>query len=208
MFDISYTYTESGRTADTKGQLRVSRLKDIFISEHRKITAYVRSLWQGSGAIDAEDIVQDVFLSAYSAERISPIDDTLAYIYRSVSNRVIDMHRKKKNNEISSDREDASGGTIGNTLQDPRSSVEDLFENEELRSILFDALSRLNESEQKIIIENEFESKTFAEMSNETGIPVGTLLSRKSRAVKKLAAILEYDEYCEELLFNGNTEYD
>jgi len=172
----------------------LSTLIEIFAAEHRRLLAHVRGLFRGNGSLDAEDIIQDVFLATFNAQSVSPIDDTLAYIYRAISNRVIDLRRKKGGDELSSDQCDENGVTLGEMLHDDRTSVEESFNGSELRDSLFAALAQLSELERRIIIENEFESKSFAQLSRETGMPVGTLLSKKSRAMKKLARILDERE--------------
>lgn len=169
----------------------MSRLSELFASEHQRLKAYARSLFRESGSVDAEDIIQDVFLATFNAQSVSPIDDTLSYIYRAISNRIIDLRRKKGGNDISGDETDDEGVALVDSFSDSRTSIESCLQNTLTRDCLFAALAKLGELEQKIIIENEFESKSFAELSKETGIAVGTLLSKKSRAMKKLAALLE-----------------
>jgi len=56
----------------------------------------------------------------------------------------------------------------------------------ETREDLFRVLSVLDDDQRSILIETEMEEKTFQEVSAETRVPVGTLLARKSRALKKI----------------------
>ena len=65
------------------------------------------------------------------------------------------------------------------------------MEREELYDKLHEAIDSLSFDDQKIIIATEFEGKTMKELSQEWGIPQGTLLSRRHRALAKLYKILE-----------------
>jgi len=51
---------------------------------------------------------------------------------------------------------------------------------------LFHALKQLRPDEQAVIIATEFEGQTYEELSDEWDVPLGTLLSRKHRALSKL----------------------
>lgn len=175
----------------------MSRAREIFAEEYDHLTGFVRKLFGSGGAVDAEDIVQDVFLATLNAESVSPIDDTLAYIYRSIKNRIIDLRRKKGGDTLSTDALDENGIALADKLTDERSGVESVFHDAQCREQLFAALDRLSDIERRIIIENEFEGRSFAELSKQTGIAIGTLLSKKSRAMKKLALYLQNGEYDE-----------
>ncbi len=48
---------------------------------------------------------------------------------------------------------------------------------------LEDALDELPDEQQEAFIQNELEGKSFKEISEETGVPINTLVSRKRRAV-------------------------
>ena len=49
-----------------------------------------------------------------------------------------------------------------------------------------EALDELPENQRDVFIKNEFEGISFREMSEESGIPINTLLSRKRAAVLAL----------------------
>jgi DNA-directed RNA polymerase specialized sigma24 family protein len=52
--------------------------------------------------------------------------------------------------------------------------------------VLFEALGTLSEIERKVIVAHEFEGVSFRELTLALNIPQNTLLSHKSRAMKKL----------------------
>lgn len=65
------------------------------------------------------------------------------------------------------------------------------LEKKELYQKLHWAVQQLPHIYQSIIIANEFEGKTVRELSKEWNTPMGTLLSRRHRALAKLRDILE-----------------
>ena len=56
--------------------------------------------------------------------------------------------------------------------------------------ILQQAILQLRPDEQAVVIATEFENQTYEELSQEWEVPIGTLLSRKHRALSKLHKIL------------------
>jgi DNA-directed RNA polymerase specialized sigma24 family protein len=64
------------------------------------------------------------------------------------------------------------------------------LEEEEMYRLLFQAMDRLPEPDKEIIMATEFEDRAFADLSREWEVPIGTLLARKSRALKKIQEII------------------
>jgi len=56
---------------------------------------------------------------------------------------------------------------------------------------VFEAMEKLKPEFQGIIWATEFEGRTFQELSQELGTPVGTLLSRKHRAIAALQKVFQ-----------------
>lgn len=170
-----------------KGNERHSALSEVFRKEGKRMTAFADRYFSGSEEVNGEDIVQDVFLHLFDMTDLSiPVEALSAYIYRSLRNRITDFFRKKRMATVSSSEE----FDIVSLIEDERSQVEDLFLISIETEILYEALGYLDEMEQKLIIETEFENRPFKEIAAETDTAVGTLLSKKSRAVKKLKKIL------------------
>jgi RNA polymerase sigma factor (sigma-70 family) len=72
-------------------------LHDLIEREHKNLVRYVRSLLRETADMDAEDLIQDILLKVL--KRVgSPvnIENTTAYTYRSLRNRVIDYRRTQK----------------------------------------------------------------------------------------------------------------
>ena len=145
---------------------------------------YLRASFSQLSDYDAEDIVQQTAINLLSRGDGDGIANVTAYIYRSLRNSAINaINRRKK--EAPGDVPETGSGR----------SAEDEALAEALDWRLEEALELLDEKSRFVFVETELYGKSYKELAEETGEPVGTLLSRKNRAVKKLAIIL--DEYRE-----------
>jgi len=167
------------------------RLSNILSREYQNLVSFVRSYWTGDSEVDAEDIVQDVVLSLYTKVDFNrPVENLLAYTYRSLRNRVIDRQRKRKN-PVLSDYDDNNGGNrLLKNLVSEESSVEEAKALEQNIEKMYEFIEELRPDQQEILIRTDLEGYTFEELSQEWGIPIGTLLSRKHRAVAKLQKLM------------------
>ena len=156
-------------------------------SERKRLIHYVRSLFRETAAMDAEDVVQDVLVRILDrAGANAPFDDLASYVYRSVRNRVIDLARSRKPMvSLDADYEGGNSGLI-ELLEDARLDASALLQTEQGEQLLFEALGTLSEIERKVVVAHEFEGVSFRELSLALNIPHNTLLSHKSRAMKKL----------------------
>ena len=167
-------------------------MKDTYLhsfikSERRKLILYVRSLLQETAAMDAEDIVHDVLVKILEkADLLVPADNLGAYIYRSLKNRVIDYLRTRKSNLSLEDEVNEGDGRLIDMLRDIKPNAMEVMLSKEGEAELFRALEGLNEVEKEVVIAHEFEGIPFNELSIRWDVPLNTLLSHKSRAMKKL----------------------
>lgn len=150
---------------------------------------------------DADDVLQDVYVQLADADRLlKPIDQMAAWLYTVARNRITDLYRKKRPEslpEIYADNDDASFVAEMRDLMFDNGSTP---ETEYLRSLVWEeldeALAELPE-EQRLVFElTELKGLSFKEISEQTGVPVNTLLSRKRYAVLVLRERLQelYDE--------------
>jgi RNA polymerase sigma factor (sigma-70 family) len=168
-------------------------IKDFFAAEYNKLVNYVHGyLDYISYSVDAEDIIQDVALNIYSRVNISePVENLGAYIYRSIKNKIIDIRRKNmKNTKI----EYMEGVINAKSRAESISEEEEedhFYKDEYIYERMYDALEQLKPKDRDIIIETEFNRRSFNDLSGEWNIPVGTLLARKHRALSKLQDIMK-----------------
>lgn len=168
--------------------------KEFLSREYNKLVNYVRVYFdEGFFNADAEDIVQDVALNIYSKIDINnPIENVAGYFYRSVRNRIIDLQRKPDLNvSIENFTDENDRNILLDRMPDEDIQIEEVEEKEKLRLRMYKAIDKLKPDEQALIMETEFEGKTFEELSAKWNVPIGTLLSRKHRALSKIIKIVD-----------------
>ena len=171
-----------------------SKLAEFFRSEYERLVGYVRKMIDDTAARDGEDIVQEVIVKAFNlADVNAPIENISAYLYQSLRNRVVDYLRKRKTGTVSLEEVilQASDLRLADILYDTRDNPIVEFEKREMLHLLFEAIEALNEDQRAVLIETEFEGRTFKELSEAWQVPVGTLLARKSRAVENIRKIFQ-----------------
>jgi RNA polymerase sigma factor (sigma-70 family) len=170
-------------------------IREFFVKEYNKLVNYVHGyLNELSYSVDAEDIIQDVALNIYSKADINaPIENLAAYAYRSIKNKIIDIRRRKRE---SMSIEDFNNKKNENILSETVSvdEEEDFYKDENVYEKMMEAIDKLKSQERDIIIETEFNGRSFNELSIEWNTPVGTLLARKHRALSKLQKILQNEK--------------
>ena len=163
------------------------RLTGLFSREYRKLNNYVRRYFDAAAAMDSEDIVQDVMLGLFEkADMTRPVRNLTAYVYRSLYNRAVDVLRRKSE-PVSLDAPlPGDERSLADLLTDSRTGHDDRLEREERYQSMETAIGRLDDDEKAVIIENELNGISFRDLAREWEVPVGTLLARKSRALKKI----------------------
>ena len=176
---------------------RKKRIADLFTEEHDRMRGYLRKLVSDSAEWESEDIIQDVMLNIFDAADITrPISNLSAYVYRSLRNRAIDyLRRVNRNVSLDDPGRGSESRALADILYDSRYDTASEYDKKEIRDRLYNAIDGLADEDRALIIMTEFENRSFREISEGTGVPMGTLLSRKSRAMKKLRKTLgEYTD--------------
>ncbi len=185
-------------TSDTENK---KKLESFFRQEYQALRAYVSSRLRVGRELDAEDIVQDVALRLFSgADRYEPINNVAGFVYRTVRNKLIDVMRKGRPLTKDEDESDAALNEFTELLYGPSANAY----SEEMKEELKQTIMNLKEPYRDIIIAVDFEGYAYSEISEETGIPEGTLMSRRHRAMAilhkelknkvELTNITEHDE--------------
>jgi len=155
-------------------------LEDVFRSDYTNFKSYLVSRFDNINEYDAEDIIQQTVLKLlYKGNDALSIQNMTSYIYKSLRNGALD-HLKKRNREV-----------LGDDYLDKETlTIEDELLIKELKVALKEAINSLDDKSKFVFIETEIKGRSYKELSLETGVKLGTLLSRKSRALKKLENIL------------------
>jgi len=169
-----------------------NKISKFFKEEYSTMVGYVKKRFDDTTAMDGEDIVQEVMTNLFTRGDISaPIENLAAYIYRALRNRIVDSFRKR-DDDISLDAPAGSPetGSLLDIMEDLRYEGAAAYDREQIRKKVFQALDSLKPEQRLVIIATELEGKSFKELSRELEIPMGTLLARKSRALKTVRETL------------------
>lgn len=166
------------------------KLHTFFNEEYASLKAYVSSNIKASINKDAEDIIQDVALKLFTgANRYSPINNVANFVYRALKNKVIDVMRASNKNNVDYNSQNEK------KLIEFASVFYESADNsyaEQMKEDLKAAILSLKPNYKNIIIAIDFEGYTYKEIEKETGIPIGTLMSRRHRAISLLHKNLKH----------------
>ena len=148
-----------------------------------------------------EDLLQEVFYELVEANRLlMPIEHISGWLFRVARNRITDWFRKKRPelfSEMLVEDEDGELLRIEDMLPSPDAGPEAEYVRNTLLDELEDALDELPEGQREVFIAHELEGRSFRELSEQSGVSVNTLLSRKRYAVLHLRERLQsvYGEF-------------
>jgi RNA polymerase sigma factor (sigma-70 family) len=174
-----------------------NRLAEVFEREKSRFLGYVRRQLSGFSGMEAEDILADVaYQLLRRADLIAEVENLTAYIYRSLANRITD-HRRGGHPPLSLDHPGLRGDTLDRPFdpEHPGPTPEQSFLQEELRAQLLQALGQLNPLERAVWIATEIEGRSYRDLAEDWDQPIGTLLSRKSRATARLRDLLSHHRH-------------
>lgn len=160
------------------------KLHDFFGSEYQSLKGYVNSKIKSSINRDAEDILQDVALKLFAgADRYSPINNVAGFVYYAIRNRIIDVMRSSGKHEPPPEQHNET--KLIEFAELLYGSSDNVYP-EQMKIELKRAILNLKPHYRDIIIAVDFEGYSYKEISQETQIPVGTLMSRRHRAIALL----------------------
>jgi len=147
-----------------------------------KLMRYVMRI-SASSREDAEDILQDVFLSAY--KNLNEFDQDLkfsSWIYRITHNKVISHYRKKNARPKTTTYEgDSELINILSSDEDIAKELEKRQKSDEVRKIL----DTLDERYREVLVLKFLEDKDYKEISDILEKPMGTVATLINRAKKQ-----------------------
>jgi len=170
------------------------KISTAYNSEREKLMNYIRK--RVPDRPEAEDILQDVFYQLTVGFRdLDRIENLTAWLYRVTNNRIIDRFRKKKTERINHTERTVNGKQSPVSLAEILPALGSTPEDEEIKELIWEeieeVLGELPAEQREVFVAHEFDDKSFKEISESTGIPVNTLLSRKRYAVLVLRSRLE-----------------
>ncbi|HYG20000.1 MAG TPA: RNA polymerase sigma factor [Ohtaekwangia sp.] len=170
--------------------------EETFLREKDRLLSFIRN--RVSTLEEAEDILQDVFYQFVAGfETIDSIDRVTSWMFSVARNKIIDRYRRDSTRPKRADfggqtgLDDDAPITLQEILPDLGNTPEDSYLREVIWDAIMDALDELPVEQRTIFILNEIEEKSFREISEETGISINTLLSRKRYAILSLRKKLQ-----------------
>jgi RNA polymerase sigma-70 factor (ECF subfamily) len=149
--------------------------------------AYNLARWIMKNEPDARDVVQDAYLKAFRYFESFHGDSGRAWLLRIVRNVCYDALRARdsQRNIVSLDEETAA------EVPDSKPGPNVLAIQNSTKLRVREALEALPLEFKTVIILREFDGFSYKEISGIMGVPVGTVMSRLSRARQQLAALLQ-----------------
>jgi RNA polymerase sigma-70 factor (ECF subfamily) len=149
--------------------------------------AYNLARWFMKNEPDARDVVQDAYLKAFRYFESFHGDSGRAWLLRIVRNVCYDALRARdsQHNIVSLDEETAD------EVPDSKPSPNALAIQNSTKLRIQEAVEALPLQFKTVIILREFDGFSYKEISEIAGVPVGTVMSRLSRARQQLAILLQ-----------------
>jgi RNA polymerase sigma factor (sigma-70 family) len=154
------------------------------VSPHLK-SAYNLARWLTRNHEDAEDVVQEAFLRAFSAVENLRGEDAKPWLLTIVRNTSLTWMKRNRN----------AAATIGLEEQvedpsepspDPEETLVISCDREQVRK----ALEQLPSDFREAIVLRELEGFSYKEIATTVGVPLGTVMSRLSRGREWLRRLL------------------
>lgn len=155
-----------------------------------------RFVWRLIGtSLEEEDIVQDSMIALYlNLERVQPVENLRAYLFRIVRNRCYDLLRKRRRfQQLSLDEEPMEGYASLLELADDDGQPEDAAHWLLLSLEVQKAMNRLPEHQRQTLILYAEENLSYPEIAAAMNTSVGTVKSRLFHARRALRQFLHPD---------------
>jgi RNA polymerase sigma-70 factor, ECF subfamily len=164
---------------------------DVLIGRHQKgLYALIRGIVRDP--TDADDLVQEAFFRAYRyLDRFDTSRSFRPWIFKIGANLSFrHLRRNRRGNWISIEAEDPRTGlTAGDRLPSPGAAEAGPLRVEHRR--LAEAMDRLPPLYRSVLVLRAVHELHYEEIAETLGIPVGTVMSRLSRARQTLKELLE-----------------
>ena len=175
------------------------QISEVIAEEQSRLRSFIRK--RVPNEADVEDLLQEVFYELVAANRLlMPIEFVTGWLYRVARNRITDLFRKKRpENFTDAVVENEEGELL--RIEDLLPSLDAGPDAIYIRNVLLDelelALSEMPAEQREVFVAHEMDGLSFKELSEESGVNLNTLLSRKRYAVLYLRQRLQkiHDEF-------------
>jgi RNA polymerase sigma-70 factor (ECF subfamily) len=143
--------------------------------------AYNLARWLTRNDLDAEDVVQEAYLRAFTYLRSFQGGDGKAWLLTIVRNTYYSWLKHNRVHEPMVSFDEEFHGVRPETT-----SQETTVLDHERERILKQAMDDLPAQYREVLVLREIEGLSYQEVANTVGVPIGTVMSRISRARKRL----------------------
>jgi RNA polymerase sigma-70 factor, ECF subfamily len=163
------------RNADTFAALALPLLAPLYNFAH----------WLTGNREEAEDLVQETYVKALKGfSSFTPGTNFRAWIYRILRNTFLTSRTGLKSNVSLDDEENPIVEPAA--ADNPESLLMSRLDREQIRS----ALEQLPVQQREIVLFCDVEEMSYKEIAETLGVPIGTVMSRLSRARRALRELL------------------
>lgn len=151
--------------------------------------AYDYAHWLTRDARNAEDVVQEACLRAFKFLDSYNGDSARAWLLAIVRNTYYTWHQKHRGEafHVQFDEETMiANGADSADLESSIGSIDQVLRQNDARRLVNEALAELPEEFREVIVLRELEDLPYKEIATIAGVPIGTVMSRLSRARKLL----------------------
>jgi RNA polymerase sigma-70 factor (ECF subfamily) len=152
--------------------------------------AYNLARWLLRDESAAEDAVQEASMRAFRYIHSLRGDDARAWLLGIVRNTCFTVLERKRSDpdlvEFDDAEFEAALGAAERSSSDPAA----LLERRNLRTLVDAAIRALSPALREVIVLREFEDLEYSEIAKIIAVPVGTVMSRLSRAREKMRSVL------------------
>jgi RNA polymerase sigma-70 factor, ECF subfamily len=145
-------------------------------------SAYNVARWLTGNRADAEDVVQEAYLRAWRHFAGYRGGDGRSWLLRIVRNCAHDLRADRPRPAADADPDEVAAGASA----DPAGIAQELARAMRLRT----AIAALPSEQREALVLREFEGLSYREIAEAVAAPIGTVMSRLSRARDRLADVL------------------
>ena len=155
------------------------------ILDAHETPVYRLALRYTNSVADAEDLTQDIFLGVYnSLPRFEGRAALGTWIYRIALNHCLEYQRRRKPIPVSYDE------GLQLSSRDWRTDPVAVAERTDLATHVEQALHALSPAHRDVVVLHELQGLTYQEVATALDVPVGTVKSRLSNALRRLRDLL------------------
>lgn len=176
----------------TDERSKARRFEQIFTTHLDAAYDYAR--WLTRDARNAEDVVQEAYLRAFRFLDSFNGENARAWLLAIVRNTYYTWHDKHRADALNVAFEEETllaNGAEASDLESAYGSIEQLLEQKDARRLINEALEQLPDEFREVIVLRELEELPYKDIAAIANIPIGTVMSRLSRARKLLLRCLQ-----------------